>query len=194
MFYEGSFGYCAPSMDNGTFLGAPLQANQNGPVAYGQIPNQAFSNGMSETHYNHPIPGSYQRPIFNPQSQDFVPAGYMRHAASPQHLVNGAAGAQASFPLQRQDSSHSQSSALGSRHVPQSSPASNRMGGHNISRNHASNGQAVQSSISKWGTPAHLPPKPPPSTAPMQVPMHRDSQHALPPHVPPANGRFARAG
>ncbi|GME63198.1 Single-stranded nucleic acid binding R3H [Neofusicoccum parvum] len=47
----------------------PMSAGQN-PYPYGQLPNPQFGNNRNQ----HPLPGSFNRQQFNPQSQAFVPS------------------------------------------------------------------------------------------------------------------------
>jgi hypothetical protein len=108
------------------------------PYQYGQLPSQAFSPGANAAS-QHPIPGSYTRPSFNPQSRAFVPSGGspLRYHGSKTHSPSPnpcqANGGQA-FPS------------------PEAATQPNNQG-HNTKTD----------SIAKWGRPAHLPPKPPPS-------------------------------
>lgn len=117
---------------------------------YGQIPMQPMSPGMQN--YAHPIPGSYNRAAFNPQTRAFVPGG---------------------SPLRRHPSRGSQP-GMGSYAGMSQGNQPQWMGYQDASRNqdfagfpnpYATRGMPLdhRDSIAKWGTPSHLPPKPPPT-------------------------------
>jgi len=112
----------------------PMSAPQGhipSPYAYGQFPGPHHAGRP-----NHPIPGSYNRPQFNPQSQAFIP--------TPRSMVP--------YPMQPQ--------APHGYRVPSSSSTPSFGSPQSM--------QGVAgSSIAKYGTPAHLPPRPP---APEHVP------------------------
>ncbi|KAL1973094.1 hypothetical protein VTN31DRAFT_6636 [Thermomyces dupontii] len=122
----------------------PSPAPSAPPYPYGQIPNQGYMPAPNSV--APPMPGSYPRSTFNPQTRSFVPGASNRYPGKaqqgPVNTVNG--------PQQwsgHQDSGHGS-------------------GNSTQNRNHASQKQSSsgsQDSIAKWGTPAHLPPKPPPS-------------------------------
>lgn len=67
-----------PAQYDGTFQpnqrpqSSPAQHAQPIPYAYGQLPGPAYQNGRALSN-QHPIPGSFNRQQFNPQSQAFVP-------------------------------------------------------------------------------------------------------------------------
>ncbi|KAJ9262437.1 hypothetical protein DTO195F2_3485 [Paecilomyces variotii] len=125
----------------------PSQSMVSGPVTYpyGQLPAQPYGPGMQNHANQHPLPGSFTRSPFNPQTRSFVPG-----AGSPmgypgkgnQHGMGHSYGGPQ--PGNQQQWGGSQS------------PASNYAAGRNGS-------SSSQDSIAKWGTPSHLPPKPPPS-------------------------------
>ena len=165
--------------------GPSLQNNQPGqpyysstgtsmPYAYGQLPFQASSPGGKLAH---PVPGSYSRPTFNPQTRAFVPSGnsgllqpqpYVNNNLSkspgmqsaPMDFANGSTyipypPSSPYAPMQVASPSHEQ--------VTKSAARTNRKASSQTqSSTHSSNSPVPQSSLSKWGTPANLPPKPPP--------------------------------
>ena len=115
-----------------------------GPYQLGQAPFQQYSS-VPQGNNQHPLPGSYNRPSFNPQIRSFVPGGpHMRFGGQTGqgraiNLPCAAPGGSSSPNVENQD--------LGAR--PSSAP------------------NTTQGSLQKkWGTPAHLPKKPPPSQVP----------------------------
>ncbi len=181
---------------------ANLNPNTNYP--YGQLPNLG-----SADYGQHPLPGSYNRQMFNPQTQSFVPGdgynGLNSSRPGSQHFSSGVAspplnyysGNHMSMRMQPNAPSSSRSSGYSS---PQSGQVNSgrysAIGQENPNTNNAppANPQSNQSSLSKWGTPSHLPPKPPPPQAPPYVDGLRSltshaqpvtsfssSQHTLPP-------------
>lgn len=181
------------------------QQQQNYP--FGQLPSQNL--GRAPSALEHPLPGSWKSPHFNPQSQTFVPGPPTNNPAfssfTPQRPATGNSSTMSQgmpYPLERQMSSHSQGSSFGSPHhgmhgaggprmpaqplthpLPQPvfprQPSPNvplppkPMSGHQMKLEHArqspSNAHQMSpqnSSIAKWGAPASLPAKPPPSVEP----------------------------
>jgi len=143
------------------------------PYAYGLLPNQAYVHGKRQNP-NHPIPGSFNRQQFNPQSQTFTPS-----QASPPSM----AYQPIPHTLQRQYSSQSQGSSYGPSYTanqlsnlpsahglthplpqpvfPQSSQSSNRQSYQQYGPPSRVDSTGPQSGISKYGG-ASLPAKPPP--------------------------------
>lgn len=155
----------------------PMSAPHQGPMPgypYGQFPSNAY-NGKPNRN-QHPIPGSYNRGQFNPQTQAFVPGGRnMPFGMQPNMMqaqppMNGYGGyqmsAQTSMPAQmpRHNTSTNSTPSFGSPQSMQgnaSAPTMNRIASQ------SGDPGSSQSSIAKYGTPAHLPPKPPaPAPAP----------------------------
>ncbi|EMD60023.1 hypothetical protein COCSADRAFT_247672 [Bipolaris sorokiniana ND90Pr] len=164
--------YGAPNGPGNRPMSAPHQASMQG-YPYGQFPPNAY-NGKPNRN-QHPIPGSYNRGQFNPQTQAFVPGGrnmpfgMQPNMMQPQPQMNGYGGyqmsAQTSMPTQmpRHSPSATSTPSFGSPQSMQgntSAPTMNRIASQ-------SGDPGSQSSIAKYGTPAHLPPKPPaPAPAP----------------------------
>lgn len=181
----------------------PMSAGQN-PYPYGQLPNPQFGNNRTQ----HPLPGSFNRQQFNPQSQAFVPSfgpgpgmrggpGFGMPGQSPQMGVvapNMVNYPNFNMPMHQQQPQRP--------NQPTSQPQFNRQPGnppfvknqgqgmahplpqpvsaaHNQGQRSASG--ASQSSIAKWGTPAHLPPKPPP---PASMQPSQKFANGPPPRVP----------
>ncbi|KAK8218799.1 hypothetical protein IWZ01DRAFT_165215 [Phyllosticta capitalensis] len=164
------------------FNDRPMSAGQNYP--YGQLPNPSFGNNRNQ----HPLPGSFNRQQFNPQSQAFVPSfvptmrgappGYNMPAQSPQ--MGSVAPNMVGYPNYM--GMHQQARPVQPPPQPQFNnvrqppnvgfmkPPGNPSQGMPQGISHPLP-QPVpakpppmggQSSIAKWGTPSHLPPKPPP--------------------------------
>ncbi|KAM0715469.1 hypothetical protein Q7P37_008967 [Cladosporium fusiforme] len=188
------------------------QQQQQQPPNYpfGQLPSQNM--GRVPSSLEHPLPGSWKSPHFNPQSQAFVPGPSNNTAFrpfTPQRPGTGASNTGPHVmphPLERQMSSHSQNSSFGSPHHvmhnaggprmpaqplthPLPQPVFPRQPSPNVplppkpmpgsqmqvdqARQSPSNVHhqmsPQNSSIAKWGAPASLPAKPPPSAEPFDT-------------------------
>lgn len=199
------------------------QQQQNYP--FGQLPSQNI--GRAPNSLEHPLPGSWKSPHFNPQSQAFVPGpsnGPSNNAAyrpfTPQRPGTGASNTGphgVPLPLERQMSSHSQNSSYGSPHHamhnaggprmaaqplthPLPQPVFPRQPSPNVplppkpmsgapmqvdqmrqSPSNIHNQMSPQnSSIAKWGAPASLPAKPPPSAEPFDTSRFTSAQRNQP--------------
>jgi hypothetical protein len=149
--------YAPPGIGN-----RPMSAPHQGPLPttypYGQFPPNPY-NGRPN-HNQHPIPGSYNRQQFNPQSQAFIPGGPHTPYQPQMHCSVGNMHHQAMGPnhnqhqMPRMVPSATSTPSFGS---PQSinnySPA--------MHRNTSQPGEKAHSSIAKYGTPSNLPQKPP---------------------------------
>ena len=162
-------------------VSAPLQGPVPAQYSYGQFPPSPY-NGKPNRN-QHPLPGSYNRQQFNPQSQAFVPGGratsyQMQPNMTPMPTQNmngygifpGPQGHHMAKPSP--PTVHSQNfGSPGSTHSGHAIPARNNNGTPQIaisqpvvaqpSSTHSNSSLPTQSSIAKWGTPSHLPPKPP---------------------------------
>ena len=162
----------------------PMTGVQSIPYQYGQLPVQPGRHGSKA---QHPLPGSYKSQSFNPQTRAFVP----NSGSIPPQMMHQ--GSSANNPSSRSPSTSFQNGTQFSGHGQQASlypqiatlpmpPAYNF--GHESKNTGARKSSAqpnatqspAQSSLSKWGTPAHLPPKPPPPETP-SIP---EGQHSLP--------------
>ena len=158
-----------PSMMQGnpSTAGMPIMT-----YPFGQLPFQpAMQGGRSQ----HPLPGSYNRQSFNPQTQAFVPsngfgpqaAGYVNRSGYPQGnspRANPQAGNGALFGQQQSNYSQApQTPQPGQFIPPYIGPSYTARKSTSQTPRSQSPGQ---STLSKWGTPATLPPKPPPPEAP----------------------------
>lgn len=93
-----------------------------GQYLFGMLPGQMQMAGKRGGNPNHPIPGSFNRQAFNPQSQSFIPeqhasplmGAYSQRVMSPSNNPNMAPGYASLYGMQRQNSSHSQGSAYSS--------------------------------------------------------------------------------
>ncbi|KAL5341711.1 hypothetical protein BJX70DRAFT_357740 [Aspergillus crustosus] len=121
-----------------------------------QYPGQPLSTGLPGHSGPHPLPGSFNRSHFNPQTHSFVPGGTTgpgRHSNknNPPNMVSYTsmpAAAQSQWSGYQDANSRNQEQAV-----------------VNMSRGPLS---GSKDSIAKWGTPSHLPPKPPPSEVPSE--------------------------
>ena len=157
---------------------------QSVPYQYGQLPVQP---GIQGPKAQHPLPGSYKSQTFNPQTRAFVPNSGPFH---PQLIHQGntpnnatsrspAASFQNAnqFPvLGQQPAYYSQVGSVPVAPLYNSNPESKTNGVRKSSAQSNVSPSPIQSSLSKWGTPSHLPPKPPPPETP-SVP---EGQHSLP--------------
>ncbi|KAF1926027.1 uncharacterized protein M421DRAFT_68358 [Didymella exigua CBS 183.55] len=151
----------------------PMSAPHPQPYAYGQFPPNPY-NGQPNRN-QHPVPGSWNRQQFNPQSQAFIPGG--RNIPLHMHPNMGQGPPQMNghspFQMQGQPPMGSQLPRIGpsagstpSFGSPQSLHGNGAASMHRIaSQTGEHNSSRIppgeHNSIAKYGTPAHLPPKPP---------------------------------
>lgn len=156
----------------------PMVGVTSVPYQYGQLPLQP---GMQGARAQHPLPGSYKSQAFNPQTRAFVPNG---GSVPPQ---TAQLGSNCSLPTRNPNGNqcspyiHASSPYHQGPSMPVSVPysfsAEPKVYGIRKSTTQSNAAQSpVQSSLSKWGTPSHLPPKPPPP----EVPSMLGTQHSLP--------------
>lgn len=171
---QGTFPQVAPGARP---LSAPQQPQMSVPYAYGQFPANGF--GGKPNRNQHPIPGSYNRQQFNPQTQAFIPAGRnMPYAMQPNM---GPVPPQMNSFNSFQGPSQSQMGAQVPRMSPSSAGTPSFGGSHGMSGNNSAPSMSrmvsqsadtgtgpSQSSIAKYGTPSNLPAKPP-APAPSQT-------------------------
>jgi hypothetical protein len=139
---------------------------------YGQLPPQTYGTNYASPS-QHPLPGSFNRSIFNPQTRSFVPANSAGRFSGKAGKSNQAKGSG------RNNGGGEHAKSAESVHI-----ATVRSG---VSPQPASNGAAsskaaVESIQKKWGTPAHLPKKPPPSQVPSAFAM--EAKPSLPSQQP----------
>jgi hypothetical protein len=172
-FHMAQGAYSAQNGPGNRPMSAPHQAPMPG-YPYGQFASNAY-NGKPNRN-QHPLPGSYNRGQFNPQTQAFVPGGRNMPFGMQQNMMqgqppmNGYGGyqmsAQASMPAQmpRPSPSATSTPSFGS---PQSMQGNHSATSMNRIASQSGDAGSSQSSIAKYGTPSHLPPKPPaPAPAP----------------------------
>ncbi|KAI4142626.1 MAG: hypothetical protein LQ340_007281 [Diploschistes diacapsis] len=152
------------------------------PYPYGQLPYQHHAPGNMNAH---PVPGSYNRQTFNAQSQVFVPgaSGYLtagtdhsnrqnNNMTSPQGGSQG--GMSFSYPMPQMPQNH-----LVSPLVASSSSSPRKVS----NQSSQSQSPGASSTISKWGTPSTLPPKPPPPAnqlMPSSMPTFQNGTYSQP--------------
>lgn len=138
------------------------------PYQYGELPTQQYGAGNYSPASQHPIPGSFNRSAFNPQTRSFVPSGGspVRHNGK----LNSNPPSHAS-PIS--NATNTGPDIHGATHISNNGGSAS---GLQIKKPPApSNQDSIQK---KWGTPAHLPKKPPPSEVPSAFNM--DNTPSLP--------------
>ena len=156
----------------------PMTGVQSVPYQYGQLPLQP---GVQGARSQHPLPGSYKSQAFNPQTRAFVPnggsiptqTGQLGSSSSPSaRNLNGSPYS----PYIQQASSYHQGPSMPAPAPYAYNQEPKVYGIRKSSTQSNAPHSPVQSSLSKWGTPSHLPPKPPPP----EVPSMLGAQHSLP--------------
>ena len=160
--------------------------NLAAPYPYGQLPQQVQSPGRRNVH---PVPGSYNRQTFNAQSRVFVPgeSGFISSGneqgvrnisyAAGQTQDAASSGMGFSYPMPSMPQAQFPPSISGS------SPTSPRK----VSNQSAQAHSPAPSTISKWGTPSTLPPKPPPPVnqhMPNSMPTFQNGTYSKPASAP----------
>jgi hypothetical protein len=173
--YPMAQGSYAPSGPGNRPMSAPHQGPMPTSYPFGQFPANPY-NGKPN-HHQHPIPGSYNRQQFNPQSQAFIPGGrnmpfQMQPGMSqgpPPMNGYGYNNYQMPGPNTMAHQVPRMSPSAGS--TPSFSSPQSIQGNGSAGAMHRNTSQpgdpASSSSIAKYGTPSHLPAKPP---APVPVP------------------------
>lgn len=199
--YHGSQGPYGPPGPGNRPMSAPAPAQgplRGGAYPYGQFP--AAYNGKANRN-QHPIPGSYQRQQFNPQSQAFVPGGHNMPFQMPSNMGGGPpqmmpgfgglpmpAASQMPHQIQRPSPPSAHTQVLGPSHMMQGSNPQPIAANSTTSSQPPPPSQGLsqqnpsvpaQSSIAKYGTPSNLPARPPPTQ--QQAPKFSLPSHALAP-------------
>lgn len=201
--FEGGFQYpqqnFAPSFAPQRPVSTQSQPSTQPSYQYGQDPSQNFQNGNRTPRTQHPAPGSYMRPQFNPQTQAFVPG--IGHGGQPPMMpmpsMNDVMVYRSMQPSTFNPTPRVSSGPLPGT-LPHSTPSTSNPSAYSSPRNHHAmphmpgDQQLAHplpqpptnpaSSIAKWGTPAHLPAKPPP---PQNDHPHKfiEINRGLPPHA-----------
>ena len=171
------------------------------PYPYGQLPYHPNVPGGRSPH---PLPGSFSRQTFNPETRAFIPGshfaasqpnnqtsrqgdqpGRMGYLSPPNHQAGTGTSAYGQPPL---NNFHGPAmNPLGHFVQPRiSTPHVVRK----VSNNTTTSQPPGQSSLAKWGTPATLPPKPPPSEASSR---QSSGTHRVAPDVPTfQNGTYSK--
>lgn len=170
--------YCPPQMHDQITMASA----QSIPYQFGQLPVQP---GMQGAKAQHPLPGSYKSLSFNPQTRAFVPntgsvpSKMLQPGNSPNNTMSRspAMAYQGSnnFPTYGQQAPVYPQAA--SMPIPPPCTFAHELKPYVTRKSSAQSNvthSPVQSSLSKWGTPSHLPPKPPP---PEGIP---EGHHLLP--------------
>ncbi|KAE8354477.1 hypothetical protein BDV28DRAFT_131020 [Aspergillus coremiiformis] len=155
-------GYQQPSHRNQLpmpWTNHPSQTVNLASYPYAPYPGQPMNPGNTAIH---PLPGNFNRSPFNPQTRSFVPGDtpLARHPSKGgQHGMNSypalQPGMQPHWAGYQETSKNLETAASVATNTPRGPPGGGR------------------DSIAKWGTPSHLPPKPPPS----EVPSDFDLKH-----------------
>lgn len=141
----------------------PPNAMTSAPVSYpyGQAQNQAYPQN-SGNNPQQPVPGSYVRSSFNPQSRSFAPGvglSQPRYSDPMAPSQPSTAYSAINSPWMGQENANRFSNQNQANIKP---PINTSLGQGSGPGRQMEN----QNSIAKWGTPSHLPPKPPPSEVP----------------------------
>ena len=156
----------------------PMVGVTSVPYQFGQLPLQP---GMQGARAQHPLPGSYKSQAFNPQTRAFVPNGgsvpsQTAQLGSNSNLPIRNLNGNQYPPFMQQSPAYHQGPSM-SVSAPYSFSQESKVYGIRKSSTQSNAPHSpVQSSLSKWGTPSHLPPKPPPP----EVPSMLGVQHSLP--------------
>ncbi|KAF9887485.1 hypothetical protein FE257_010202 [Aspergillus nanangensis] len=177
--YQGSTQRNPSTMAWPTYPSQPMNPTS---YPYTQYPGQHMNPAMQNSPGGHPMPGSFNRSPFNPQTRSFIPAG---------------------APLGRQPSTSSQhgmhafAATNGGGYPPQWVGRFPEATKHQeIPTGPRGPMPGTRDSIAKWGTPSHLPPKPPPSEVPSEFDLkHRaNATHPANPIPNTKNGPLVVSG
>ncbi|MCJ1435520.1 hypothetical protein MMC27_004894 [Xylographa pallens] len=153
----------------------PTTTTSTQSYPYGQLP---FQSSPQSNRTQHPLPGSYNRQSFNPQTRAFVPGNTSFMSSQPAGVPADSSGYRP-IPSYQPTSNMTPygSQSLANLHVPfgpqpgqytqnlTSPPFSQRKSSGQTTRSQSPG----QSSLSTWARPENLPPKPPPSEASTKV-------------------------
>ncbi|KAJ5494692.1 hypothetical protein N7463_010779 [Penicillium fimorum] len=149
---------------------SPNMSSNMGAYPYAQYPGQHMNPGLQNSAGSHAaMQAGYARSHFNPQTRSFIPGGAPpgRHPNKGQHTMQPYGNMQPSMQSQW----HGYPEPVPNRPMD-STPA--------MIPSRVPTGP--RDSIAKWGTPAHLPPKPPPSEVPSDFDLkNRPAPASVPP-------------
>lgn len=149
--YTRSANRCQPQVHWPTYSPQPMPSNQ-AQYSYVQYPGQAVNLQMQNIPTNpHPPPVSFGRSGFNPQTRSFVPG-----ATSPRHPGMPGQPTMSQYLGPHHNSPNHWAGYLDTNKQFESPSSPSQPPGR-------IGPTGNRDSIAKWGTPAHLPPKPPPS-------------------------------
>ena len=114
------------------------------------------------------LPGNYNRSLFDPQTRSFVPGSRYPPRSNNNNQAYPYFGSQGQQPQWGIGDSRSYETAIGG------------------------NSGGRKDSIAKWGTPSHLPPKPPPSEVPSDFDLRHRTMHSYP--LPNSGGPLIVSG
>ncbi|KAL4975447.1 hypothetical protein BDW66DRAFT_160418 [Aspergillus desertorum] len=166
--YQGT--YPQPSQRNqGPLPWSSYQAQSlsTATYPYTQYLGQPLNTGLPNHPGSHPLSGSLSRSHFNPQTRSFVPGGAAGPVRQPKKTHQSSIGSYSSMQpnVQQQWAGYQDVNSKNQGQVGGTTSRGELVGG--------------KDSISKWGTPSHLPPKPPPSEVPSEFEMkHRNVNSA----------------
>ncbi|KAF2840566.1 hypothetical protein M501DRAFT_1023003 [Patellaria atrata CBS 101060] len=156
----------------------PSQGVAQNTYTYNSVQASPYQ-AAQQNRNHHPVPGSFNRQQFNPQSQAFVPGGLPAKPPVPVMNSPNMSGYNYQFPGQiqipRQSPPMAQRSSFSSPRQPQNNlPVRNgNQGTSHPLPQPVSAPTSSQSTIAKWGTPSSLPPKPPPPVSMQPPTTHR---------------------
>ena len=161
MQYPGGWGnaqYQNPYQPQMSPVQAPPNWQNFQPQQYGQMPTQF---GMTSPMSPQPqIPSNYNRSLFNPQTRSFIPGG---PGTRPKAGRKKNSSATSNQPQSRNSSgtkSYASGTPSATTMLPLRGPAQEL---HHSNLTFSSRGPSEESLQKKYGTPANLPKKPPPS-------------------------------
>ncbi|KAJ5610800.1 hypothetical protein N7510_007519 [Penicillium lagena] len=158
----------------------PMPSNV-GAYPYAQYPGQHLNPSLQNQAGPHAIPAGFARSQshFNPQTRSFIPGGVPGGAPLGRHPNKGAQHA-----MQPYGSMHPGLQQAQWTGYPDTAQ------GRNLDHTHSNRGPAPapRNSIAKWGTPSHLPPKPPPSQVASDFDLKRPGPASVSGSSYPSNG------
>ncbi|KAL8823173.1 MAG: hypothetical protein Q9191_006109 [Dirinaria sp. TL-2023a] len=187
-----SYGYQQPPQPQPSYSPhlhhrTPARSVPSVPYQYGQLP---YEPNHPPGKAQHPLPGSYSRQAFNPQTRAFVPSSGGNASQSPSFSAPTSTPIRSPLANLSNGSANSpHSKQTGNPHNSSKNTSSTPAHSHRSTSNHSS---PQPSTLAKWGTPANLPPKPPPPetpAAPDSLPTNPTTMHGPIPMQPMMHGQ-----